>query len=98
MLPRKVDLALCPMSMATTVVQADVTAAPGPRGRRDLSPRELEVFALVADGRSDGEIAAELFISKKTASAHVAHIKNKLGVESRVEIAVAGIRAGLVNQ
>jgi DNA-binding NarL/FixJ family response regulator len=54
------------------------------------------VFALVADGRSDGEIAAELFISKKTASAHVAHIKNKLGVESRVEIAVAAIRAGLV--
>jgi predicted ATPase/DNA-binding CsgD family transcriptional regulator len=84
------------MSMETTVVQADMTAAPGPRGRRDLSPRELEVFALIADGRSDGEIASELFISKKTASAHVAHIKNKLGVESRVEIAVAGIRARLV--
>jgi hypothetical protein len=49
-----------------------------------------------ADGRSDGETAAELFISKKTASAHVAHIKNKLGVESRVEIAVAAIRSGLV--
>jgi predicted ATPase/DNA-binding CsgD family transcriptional regulator len=83
------------MSMETTVVQGDVTAGARPRGRRDLSPRELEVFALVADGRSDGEIAAELFISKKTASAHVAHIKNKLGVESRVEIAVAAIRAGL---
>ena len=83
------------LSIENTVVQADVTA-PGPRLRRDLSPRELEVFALVADGRSDGEIASELFISKKTASAHVAHIKNKLGVESRVEIAVAAIRAGLV--
>jgi predicted ATPase/class 3 adenylate cyclase/DNA-binding CsgD family transcriptional regulator len=83
-------------SMETTVVNAGVTSARGPRGRRDLSPRELEVFALVADGRSDGEIAAELFISKKTASAHVAHIKNKLGVESRVEIAVAALRAGLV--
>jgi DNA-binding CsgD family transcriptional regulator len=83
------------MSMEATVVQADVTAAQRARGRRDLSPRELEVFALVADGRSDGEIAAELFISKKTASAHVAHIKDKLGAESRVEIAVAAIRLGL---
>ena len=84
------------MSMEATVVHADVTTAPRARGRRALSPRELEVVALVADGRSDGEIAAELFISKKTASAHVAHIKNKLGVESRVEMAVAAIRRGLV--
>jgi predicted ATPase/class 3 adenylate cyclase/DNA-binding CsgD family transcriptional regulator len=84
------------MSMETTLVQSDSTAARGSRGRRDLSPRELEVIALVADGRSDGEIAAELVISKKTASAHVAHIKNKLGVESRVEIATAAIRGGLV--
>jgi non-specific serine/threonine protein kinase len=83
-------------SMAASIVDAGSTAAPRTRGRRDLSPRELEVIALVADGRSDGEIAAELFISKKTASAHVAHIKNKLGVENRVEIAVAAIRAGLV--
>jgi non-specific serine/threonine protein kinase len=84
------------LSMETTLVQSDAPAARGSRGRRDLSPRELEVLALVADGRSDGEIAAKLVISKKTASAHVAHIKNKLGVESRVEIAVSAIRAGLV--
>jgi predicted ATPase/DNA-binding CsgD family transcriptional regulator len=84
------------MSMEATIVQADVATAPRSRGRRDLSPRELEVLILVADGRSDGEIAAELFISKKTASAHVAHIKDKLGAESRVEIAVAAIRLGLV--
>jgi predicted ATPase/DNA-binding CsgD family transcriptional regulator len=60
-----------------------------------LSARERQVLALVADGRSDGEIADELFISKKTASVHVAHIKDKLGVDSRVEIALAGIRLGL---
>jgi predicted ATPase/DNA-binding CsgD family transcriptional regulator len=83
-------------SMEAADAQVDETAAPATRGRRDLSPRELEVIAMVADGRSDGEIAAELFISKKTASAHVAHIKNKLGVESRVEIAVAAIRLGVV--
>ncbi|MDQ6793312.1 MAG: LuxR C-terminal-related transcriptional regulator [Chloroflexota bacterium] len=50
---------------------------------------------MVADGRSDGEIAADLCVSKKTASVHVAHIKDKLGAESRVEIAVAAIRLGL---
>jgi predicted ATPase/DNA-binding CsgD family transcriptional regulator len=83
-------------SMEAAIVQADGMAAPKTRGR-DLSPRELEVVALVADGRSDGEIAAELFISKKTASAHVAHIKNKLGAGSRVEIAVAAIRLGIVD-
>jgi DNA-binding CsgD family transcriptional regulator len=57
-----------------------------------LSPREIEVLALVAAGQSDAEIADQLFISKKTASSHVAHIKNKLGADSRVGIALAGIR------
>ncbi len=83
-------------TMEATDVQAEGLNGRA-RGRRDLSPRELEVLILVADGRSDGEIAAELFISKKTASVHVAHIKDKLGVGSRVEIAMEGIRLGLVN-
>ena len=69
---------------------------PSSRGDRyGLSPRELEVLALVAVGRTDGEIATELFISKKTASVHVAHIKDKLGVDSRVEVALIGARLGL---
>ena len=83
-------------TMEATDVQAEGQNG-RPRGRRDLSPRELEVLTLVAHGRSDGEIAAELFISKKTASVHVAHIKDKLGVGSRVEIAMEGIRLGLAN-
>lgn len=66
------------------------------RSRYDLSPRETEVLGLIAAGRSDGEIAAALFISKKTASVHVANIKTKLAVESRVEIAIRAIRLGLV--
>jgi predicted ATPase/DNA-binding CsgD family transcriptional regulator len=77
-------------------VPAEVPTNARARGSRDLSPRELEVLTLVADGRSDGEIAAELFISKKTASVHISHIKDKLGVDSRVQIAMAGIRLGLV--
>ena len=47
-------------------------------------------------GRSDGEIGEALFISKKTASFHVAMIKGKLGRTSRVEIATYAIGLGLV--
>ena len=67
-----------------------------PRGRYDLTPREREVLALLAAGRSDGEIGEALFISKKTASVHVATIKGKLGARSRVEIATDAIGLGLI--
>jgi len=50
----------------------------------------------VAAGRSDGQIADALFISKKTAAVHVANIKGKLGANSRVEIVTIALRSGLV--
>ena len=61
-----------------------------------LSVREREVIGLVGAGRSDGEIASALFISKKTASVHVANIKSKLGAASRVEIAMLAAKLRLV--
>jgi DNA-binding NarL/FixJ family response regulator len=64
----------------------------------DLSPRELEVLALMADGRTNREIAEELFISPKTAGIHVSHILDKLGVANRVEAAMAAARLGLVDR
>ncbi len=54
-------------------------------GELGLTGRELEVLRLVAAGRSNREIAAELFISPKTASVHVSNILGKLGVASRGE-------------
>ncbi len=60
--------------------------APG-GGELGLTERELEVLRLVAAGRSNREIAAELFISPKTASVHVSNILGKLGVASRGEAA-----------
>ena len=66
-----------------------------PRGAA-LTRREVEVLALVGKGCSDGEIAERLFISKKTASVHVANIKDKLATENRVETALAAVRMGLV--
>ncbi len=80
-------------AMESANLDAIAISAPADRDRHGLSPRELEVLALVATGRTDGEIAEALFISKKTASVHVAHIKDKLGVDSRVEVALIGAAA-----
>ena len=61
-------------------------ASPGD-GELGLTERELEVLRLVVAGRSNRDIAAELFISPKTASVHVSNILGKLGVASRGEAA-----------
>jgi DNA-binding CsgD family transcriptional regulator/tetratricopeptide (TPR) repeat protein/KaiC/GvpD/RAD55 family RecA-like ATPase len=61
-----------------------------------LTPRELEVLRLVAAGRTNREIAAELFISAKTVSVHVSNILPKLGVSSRGEAAAAAHRLSLL--
>jgi DNA-binding CsgD family transcriptional regulator/tetratricopeptide (TPR) repeat protein len=58
-----------------------------PAGSLGLTERELEVLRLVAAGRSNREIAGELFISPKTASVHVSNILGKLNVASRGEAA-----------
>jgi DNA-binding CsgD family transcriptional regulator/tetratricopeptide (TPR) repeat protein len=60
-----------------------------------LTPRELEVLALVADGRTNPQIAEALFISPKTASVHVSNILAKLGVANRVEAAAVAHRLHL---
>jgi DNA-binding CsgD family transcriptional regulator len=62
-----------------------------------LTDREREVLALVAAGRSNGQIAAALYISPKTASVHVSNILAKLGVSGRVEAAGVAHRLGLVD-
>ena len=64
-------------------------------GTLGLTARETEVLRLVAAGRSNRDIAAELFISAKTASVHVSNILAKLGVVSRTEAAAIAHQAGL---
>ena len=51
-----------------------------------LSARELEVAALVAAGRPNEQIAAELYLSERTAQNHVQHILTKLGVANRIQV------------
>ncbi len=77
-------------------------ATPRSPGRRaaaattDLTPREREVLDRLGLGRTNGEIAAELFISTKTASVHVSNILAKLGAATRGEAAAIARRRGLV--
>jgi DNA-binding CsgD family transcriptional regulator len=63
-----------------------------------LTPRERDVIERITLGRTNREIAAELFISEKTASVHVSNIKSKLGANGRAEIAAIAVRLGLVSE
>jgi DNA-binding NarL/FixJ family response regulator len=66
--------------------------APAPAGLDALTPREQDVLRLVTDGRSNRQIAHQLYISEKTVSVHVSNILAKLGVRSRTEAAALSRR------
>jgi DNA-binding CsgD family transcriptional regulator len=72
------------------------TPARGDAASDTLTAREGEILALVAEGRSNGEIAKLLFISAKTVSVHVSNILGKLGASGRTEAAAIARRRGLV--
>ena len=61
-----------------------------------LTPRELEVVKLIAEGHTSEEMAEMLFISKKTVDRHRANVLDKLGMRNRVELTRYAIRTGLV--
>ena len=74
------------------------TAAPAtvPREGAALTPRELDVLRLVAQGLGNKEIAAELDLSAHTVKYHLASVLAKLGARSRTEAVSRGIRTGLL--
>jgi DNA-binding CsgD family transcriptional regulator len=69
---------------------------PAPARAADLTRREVEILRLVADGRSNGEIGKQLFISTKTVSVHVSNILAKLGAAGRTEAAAIARRDDLL--
>ncbi|WP_101381255.1 MULTISPECIES: response regulator [Kitasatospora] len=74
-----------------------VTQPPtGPTALAPLTDREREVFLLVAQGRSNGEIAAGLTLSEATVKTHVGRILAKLGLRDRVQAVVLAYEAGLL--
>ena len=62
-----------------------------------LTPREREVFGLIANGKSNPEIAAELFLSEATVKTHVGHILAKLSARDRVQAVVIAYETGIVS-
>jgi DNA-binding NarL/FixJ family response regulator len=76
-----------------------VTRGPRPATRNNpaqLTARELEVLALVAEGLRNADIARRLFVSEKTVGHHISAILRKLDVRTRGEAGAAAVRLGFV--
>ena len=65
-------------------------------GAQPLTDREQEVLQLAACGLSNAEISSRLYLSIRTVQVHLTHIFNKLGVGSRTEAVIAGLKSGLL--
>ncbi|MDA8233286.1 MAG: response regulator transcription factor [Clostridia bacterium] len=70
---------------------------PGQQTKVHLTRRELEVISLLAKGYNDRRIAQVLVISEKTVRNHIRNIRQKLRVESRIQVALYAVQTGLVN-
>ncbi|WP_019927458.1 response regulator transcription factor [Nocardia sp. BMG111209] len=79
-----------------TLRRAGPRAASAPAALAALTAREREVLVLMAHGRSNAEISAELFISEATTRTHVAHVIGKTGSRDRTQAVVLAYRSGLM--
>ena len=89
------------MSMATAAEYALMLTAPDPpptgtAGPGKLSPREQELVTLVAQGRTDAQIAAQLYISIRTVRSHLDRIRDKTSCRRRADLTRLALREGLV--
>jgi DNA-binding NarL/FixJ family response regulator len=64
--------------------------------RAELSEREIEVLKLIANGKDNSQIAADLHISPKTVKNHISNILMKLQIDNRIQAAVYAVRSGIV--
>jgi DNA-binding CsgD family transcriptional regulator/tetratricopeptide (TPR) repeat protein len=95
-LARRSRTELGPASTVEGDVPGNGSAGAPRKDTLGLSERELEVLALVAEGRTNRQIATELFITEKTAGHHVSNVLGKLGAASRTEAAAIAHRAGVL--
>ena len=73
--------------------------SPSPRDaetiRSELSDREIQVLKLIANGKDNAQIAADLHISPKTVKNHISNILMKLQIDNRIQAAVYAVRSGI---
>ena len=84
------------VSQSVTVRLLEHLAQPARSAAVPLSPRELDVVRAVARGRTNAEIAAELFVSLSTVKTHLTNVQSKLDARNRTEIAVWAWEHGVV--
>lgn len=102
--PQTLSVAVRALAQGLMVLEprlSSLLAFPQPQGEIEplgeaLTPRELQVLHLLAEGLSNKQIAKRLEVSEHTAKFHVAAILSKLGVESRTEAAVRAVQLGLL--
>ena len=79
-----------------TPTQTNGNGRNGHHDEANLSPRERQILTLLAEGRTQGQIASELVISSKTVATHIQHILSKLGVHTRAQAVATAFQRGLV--
>jgi DNA-binding CsgD family transcriptional regulator len=82
--------------LAAMLTVQDPHTPPPPRGLAQLSARERELVTLVAQGRTDAQIAAQLYISVSTVRSHLERIRDKSGCRRRADLTRLALQAGLV--
>ena len=67
-------------------------------GLSDLTPREREILQLLIAGKTNKEIAREIFVSKKTVEFHLGHIYTTIGVGNRLRVSIWAVQQGLQDE
>ena len=92
--------ALLAPSVTRRLIERFATLPPEPappRGLEELTDREREVLVLMARGRSNAEIAGDLFVAETTVKTHVGRVLHKLGLRDRAQAVVLAYETGLVH-
>ena len=89
-------LAAEPQPPAADIAAGHEAAVDGMAGLAKLSPRERELVTLVAQGRTDAQIAAQLYITVRTVSSHLDRVRDKTGCRRRADLTRLALSAGLV--
>ena len=82
--------------LATKVLDKFSELARHEKPDHNLTPRELQIITLLADGKTNKELASELFISEKTVKTHITHIFEKLKVRDRTEAVMCALKRGII--